>query len=221
MKQTITAIISILFLLSAGIGAYSYVLLKENPFQIKERQYIYIDSDDIADSVRMKVEIAGRPKTMLGFQLMCKLKRYSDSPRTGRYAIEPGTCMFDLVRQLANGIQTPVKLTVPEARTVDSVVGRIAKQLMVDSAAIAQILNNEDYIKELGYDKQTLPCLFIPNTYEVYWNISAEKLIQRLQKEKERFWNKTRVNKASAIGLTIEQVATLASIVESESSYSP
>lgn len=221
MKKIIATIVGVPCFLMGIAGGYAYHLLKGNPFQISETQYVYIDQDDTANSVRSKVEQIGKPSTMMGYDLMCKLKKYGEHPRTGRYALAPNATMYDFVRQLANGIQTPMKLTVPEARTMDVIIGKMAKQLMIDSTAIATLLNNKEYIKELGYSKQTLPCLIVPNTYEVYWNISAEKLIQRLQKEKENFWNDSRKKKAQAIGLTPEQVSTLASIVESESNYGP
>lgn len=221
MKKLVTAVVGIPLLFAGIACAYTYYQLKGNAFQIDKTEYVYIDNDDNADSVRVKVEQTGHPKNMLGYDLMCKLKKYGDNPRTGRYAISPDACMYDFVRQMANGIQTPIKITVPESRTVDAIVGKITKQLMIDSTSVAELLGDKEYIKELGYTKATLPCLFIPNTYEVYWNISPKKLIQRLQKEKENFWNNTRKEKAKAIGLTPEQVATLASIVESESNYGP
>lgn len=221
MKKIIAAILGVPCLMAGIAGGYTYHLLKGNAFQIEKTAYIYIDQDDTADSVAVKVQKYGQPKTMTGYDIMCKLKKYGDHPRTGRYAINPNSCMYDFVRQLANGIQTPVKLTVHESRTVDALIGRMAKQLMIDSTAISNVLYSDNFIESLGYDKHTLPCMFIPNTYEVYWNITPEKLLQRLQKEKENFWNDTRRSKAVAAGLTIEQVATLASIVESESNYGP
>ena len=87
---------------------------------------------------------------------------------------------------------------------------------MIDSVDIAQLLTDTAYIHSIGYTKETLPALFIPNTYEVYWDMSAKDFIQRMEKENKAFWNTDRMEKAKAIGLSPIEVATLASIVEEE-----
>jgi UPF0755 protein len=88
---------------------------------------------------------------------------------------------------------------------------------MIDSAEIIRPLTDSTFVAKLGYNSETLPCLFIPDTYQVYWNISVEQFIQRMQKEHDCFWNAQRLAQATAIGLTSEEVCTLASIVEEES----
>ena len=93
---------------------------------------------------------------------------------------------------------------------------------MADSAAIMQALTDETVVKDLGYTNETLPCLFIPNTYEVYWDVKVNDLLRRLKKENEVFWNEERRHKLAEVGsyageeMTIEKVVTLASIVDSE-----
>lgn len=221
MKKFIL-IIGILLVGAAACGGYLYYLLFNSPLQISETGYVFIDKDDTADSIRTKVEKAGKAKSMSGYDLMAKLKKYGDKHRTGKYAIEPGTNMFDLVRSLANGIQTPVKLVVPSTRTIGKLTGSLARQLMTDSLSIAKLLEDEAEMKALGnYTKETLPALFIPETYEVYWDVTPEKLLARLQKEHNRFWNEERQKKAKAAGLTPIEAITLASIVESETNYNP
>lgn len=214
--------LGVVALILAGGAGYMYHLLFNSPCQHTETAFVYVDADDTADSIRTKVEKAGRTKTMSGYDLMAKLKKYGDKHRTGKYAITPGMNMYDLVRTLANGIQTPTKLVVPSTRTIGKVTGTLAKQLMIDSLSIAQLLEDEGKIKELGnYTKETLPALFIPETYEVYWDITPEKLLARLQKEHDRFWNEERKKKAKDAGLTPMEAVTLASIVESETNYNP
>ena len=121
-----------------------------------------------------------------------------------------------LYRRLSMGYQTPIKLTVGSVRTLDRLARNISRQLMIDSCEIADILKDTTYISKLGYTKETLPALFIPNTYEVYWNMSNEDFMQRMVKEHKAFWNEKRLKQAEAIGLTPIEVATLASIVEEE-----
>ena len=101
-------------------------------------------------------------------------------------------------------------------RTLGALAKSVSRRLMTDSASIASLLNDSTYCSTLGYNQYTIPALFIPNTYEVYWTMSAEDFIKRMKKEHDRFWNKERMEKAKSIGFTPEEVATLASIVEEE-----
>ena len=87
---------------------------------------------------------------------------------------------------------------------------------MIDSIEIARQLFDSTFQSKLGYDSKTIPCLFIPETYQVYWDMSVDDFFQRMQKEHERFWNNERLARATAIGMTPEEVCTLASIVEEE-----
>lgn len=209
-----------LFSVGAIVAAYSAYSLFSSPFEISEKAYVYIDDDDTMDSVRAKVETEGRAGNMFGFTLTSWVKNFK-TPRTGRYAITPGEDMFTFARHMANGMQEPVHLTVPQVRTVEDMEVRLGKMLMIDSAQIADVLGDSVFMDSLGYKKETVPCLFVPNTYDVYWNITPKNLILKLHNEKERFWTEERRNKAKANGFTIEEVATLASIVESETSYNP
>lgn len=218
MKK-ILSIIGILALIGLGSVAYIYSLLFSSPFQHTETAYVYIDKDDTADSIRNKVQTAGQAKSMSGYDLMAKLKKYGDKHRTGRYAIKPGAYMYNLVREMNNGIQVPTKIIIPTARTVEKVTGVIARSLMMDSISLASTLSEQ--METLGYTKETLPALFIPDTYEVYWDITPENLLARLQKEHEKFWNTERTAKAKQAGFTPNEIATLASIVESETNYEP
>lgn len=204
----------------AAVVSYCAYLLFSSPLTNSETSYIYVDADDTVDSLYSKVVEAGKPTTMDGFKLMSKLKRF-EKPRTGCYAIEPGENMFSLVRGLANGSQSPIKLTIPEVRTLQDMAERLAPQLMISADEIKEALGDTHFIDSLGYSKETLPCVFIPNTYEVYWNISAKGLLNRMNKERQSFWNESRLAKAKEMNMTPEEVTTLASIVESETSYGP
>lgn len=209
----ISASLAILLLGIAGI-AHIYYYFFAQPFQITETAYIYIDRDDNVDSVYQKIIKTGNPKQMHGFESLVKYKGYI--PKTGRYAIKPTDNMRYLHRRLSMGYQSPVMFTVGSVRTLDRMARNVARQLMIDSTEVARLMADTAYIRSIGYSKETLPALFIPNTYEVYWNLSAEELMQRMVKENKAFWNDKRMNQAKAIGLTPIEVATLASIVEEE-----
>ena len=141
---------------------------------------------------------------------------YCDKIRSGRYAITPEQSTIRVFRNLKNGHQEPVRLTIPESRTMDRLAGYLSKKLMMDSVAVAILLSDSAFCAQQGYDTATIACLFVPNTYEVYWNISIENLMKRMKKENENFWNTQRTIKADALKLSKEEVCTIASIIDEE-----
>ena len=134
----------------------------------------------------------------------------------GLYAIRQNDNVYHVYSRFSRGYQEPMNLTVGSVRTLERLARSMGKQLMIDSAEIARQLFDSTVQAQLGYTEATLPGLFIPETYQVYWDMSADELIERMRKEHERFWNKERLAQATAIGMTPEEVSTLASIVEEE-----
>ena len=147
---------------------------------------------------------------------MAQYKKYSENIHTGRYAIRPGENVYHVFSRLYRGYQEPTNLTVGSVRTLDRLARSVGKQLMIDSAEIAGLMNDSAFQQKLGYNKETLPCLFIPETYQVYWDMDTEDFLARMTKEHDRFWNPSRRAKADSLGMTPAEVATLASIVEEE-----
>lgn len=174
---------------------------------------VYIDGDDTQDSVTAKV---GAPR---GWMLLNAL--LDARPRTGHYVVEPGESVLDVYRKLRNGQQTPVRLTVPQVRTMDMLAGYLGARTMPDSAAFAAVFADTAFCARFGYTPQTLPALFIPDTYQIWWNVTPEKFMQRMQRENAAFWNGGRDELARKAGLTREEVVTLASIVAEETAYVP
>ena len=218
MKKKTKKIIlgSVLACILFGIAgaAHIYYYFFAQPFQITDTTYIYINRDDDVDSVYHKIAEAGNPKQMHGFESLVRYQGYNI--KTGRYAIKPTDNMRYLYTRLSLGYQSPVRLTIGSVRTLDRMARNVGNQLMIDSAEVAQLIADTAFIHKLGYTEATLPALFIPNTYEVYWDMSAEDFMARMQKEHKAYWNEKRMKQAEAIGLTPVEVATLASIVEEE-----
>ena len=203
-------------LAAAAYACYVYCQISAPLLSGTDTHYLYIDDDDTADSVFAKLRPACTQQGLKGLQRLAGHYDYGSRVRTGRYAIAPGRRALDVFRQLRNGQPTPVMLTVPEVRTMDRMAGRLAQKLMLDSAALARALCDQEYCRRLGYDTATIACLFVPNTYEVWWNTSLDALMQRMQREHDAFWNAGRRQKAEALGLTPDEVVTLASIVDEE-----
>jgi UPF0755 protein len=153
---------------------------------------------------------------MAGLQTLLRHAGYEDHIKTGRYAIKPGEGAITIFRHLRSGQQESLHLTIPEARTMDRLAAVLGKRLMIDSATIASALYSQEVTTKLGYDTCTIAAMFIPNTYDIYWNISIDGLLERMQKEHDRFWNADRKAKAAQIQLTPNEVATLASIIDEE-----
>lgn len=184
--------------------------------QSDKTEYVYIDDNDDMDSLSEKFESFASGRAILTFKVLARHSGYADHLRTGRYAIQPGENTVTVFRHLKNGFQEPVMLTIPESRTMDRLAVSLSKKLMLDSTMVAILLRDPSYCAKQGYDTATIACLFVPNTYEVYWNTSLDNLLARMKKEHDHFWNADRLAKAQAIGLTSNEVCTLASIIDEE-----
>ena len=192
----------------AALFVYSLVSAKAPNGDDEHGRLVFVDRDDTADSVKIK--------SGLGWRWDIYNKVLSFHPRTGRYRVQPDMTCLQLFRLLRNGTQEPMNLVIPTSRTMDRLASTLSQSLMVDSAEIASALMDSSYCGTHGYTTATIPALFIPNTYEVYWDISVDKLVERMEQENNRFWTAERKAKAEACGLTHEEVATLASIVDEE-----
>lgn len=188
-------------------------------YSINEDTYIYIDADDTHDSVYTKVNQVAKPHLRGGIRLLSVLTGYH--PRTGRYKVSSHDNALALYRRLRSGRQEALRLTIPSVRTTHRLAGALGRRLMLDSLQLAQAFTDSAFCATCGKDTATLICLFIPNTYEVYWDTTLPELMQRMSRECAAFWNDRRTAQATAAGLTPDQVYTLASIVDEETAYNP
>lgn len=137
--------------------------------------------------------------------------------KVGRYDIKNVKSNRELINLFKGGRQSPVKVVIYNENTVSEVVGKISKYLLIDSVTLENCIQQSDKLAEAGFTGPGLLALFIPNTYEMYWSISCESLVNRLLKENKVFWDrKNRLAKAKDRGLTPFEVYTLASIVDRE-----
>ena len=196
--------------------SYAYYTVKIKKADVKETAYIYITPNDNSTTIIQKLsEIEGIGSTK-GFELLAQHNKFDERKRSGKFAINSGDNMQTIYRRIVSNEQTPVRLVLPATRTLEQMVGAVSRQLMLDSLELIEFINNPIYYEKIGYDKETYPSMFIPNTYEVYWNIKPEMLMTRLMNERRKFWNESRMGKAKKLNLTPEEVATLASIIDEE-----
>lgn len=197
------------------IGALYYYFFSD--FSNKETvQYVYIDDDDTQDSVFAKLATVANYHSMTGFWTLARHSNYEDNIHTGRYAINPGEGALMVFRHIKNGVQSPISLTIPEARTMERLAKTLSGKIMLDSATIAKSLKDSAFCAKYGYDTATIAAMFIPNTYSIYWNVSMDKLMERMKTEHANFWNDDRQRKAKAMGMNAVEVATMASIIDEE-----
>lgn len=181
-----------------------------------ETHYVFIDNDDNIDSVYAKIEPNVHGYSMTMFKAISSQLGYDKHIRTGRYAIDTKTGALQTLRHFRNGQQEPVNLTIPSVRTLDRLAEEVSKRMMMDEDQLYNALTDEKVCEKYGLDTLTIQCLFIPNTYDLYWNITVEKFLDRMKKERDKFWNEERKSKAAGAGLTETQVITMASIVDEE-----
>ena len=218
-KKTIyiLSFVAVLLLLVGGAVAYvAYSAVMAPVVEGEETVYIQVRPSDNTQQVGEMLASVAEVKSMAGFAPLMKHYRYDQRVKPGNYAIRPGDSMRDICLRLLSGNQTPVRLVIPSVRTLDRLAGVVGKQLMTDSMAIVSLLADAHYLDSLGYTPETAPCIFIPNTYEVYWTMTPEQFMARMLKENKRFWNSDRLSKAKTQGLTPNEVMTLASIVDEE-----
>lgn len=151
------------------------------------------------------------------FAACARLTGYASSPKAGKYRLEPGWSNLRILVQLIRGDQEPVRLTINNVRTLEELCGRMSRRIEPDSGTLLLALQSPELIDAaIGLQADSALCLFIPNTYEVWWTITPDELARRMWQENRKFWEGDRLAKASALGLTPTQVYILASIVEKE-----
>lgn len=209
-------ILGVLILVGGSVAFYGYRLMWAPNFQPQQTIYIHIDNNTDFDKVYQQIKDSTGVIYAGNFKRLAELLKYPSSIRTGRYAVNSGMNNLTLLNNLRRGQQTATRITFNNIRFLEDLAERLDHQLMFDKADLLQLLTDSMYCDSLGFTLQTIPAIFIPNTYEVYWNITPERFIQRMKREYEAFWTDQRRAKAQAIGLTPLEVSTLASIVEEE-----
>lgn len=218
MKKWILGSLAAIAIIGAGVGYYGYSTLMSTNLQIPEdgQQYLYIHRGANINDVVASLKETGGLKNENSFLKVASLKKYDQHIKSGCYKLKKQMNNLDLVRMLASGNQTPIKLTFNNKRTAQELAGRLAEQLEMDSVTALNAIYNDSLHKAWGIDSCNAISIFVPNTYELYWDITPEKLMSRMKKEYDNFWNNNRKQKLQRTGLSQKEVSILASIVEEE-----
>lgn len=217
-RRTFITILAAALLFTAIYIAEQYYRLEVCNFESIDHEshgyYIYPNApvDSVLTIIAADYDIANRHD----WKKHCRTMLFTTA-RAGYYELPRRFGDKHLINRLQLGRETPVRLTwTNQVRTREQLAQRLSRQLLLDSASISRCLNSNEFMANYGLNRETAICLFLPNTYEVYWSLSAEQLFDRMHKEYRKFWTEERLTQASEIGLSPSQVATLASIVESE-----
>lgn len=213
-KKIIIAVLLCFCLLAAIVGVLFFKTFMAGNVQNREVTVVVppgADFEQVMDTLR-KYDVL---KSESSFRNTANSLKYR-TIRIGKYDISDCRTNLDLVRLLRRGQHFPVKFTFNNVRTLDQLVEKVGHKFFFEPEALSALLHDRNYMQKFGLSDTTAVCLFIPNTYEIYYDITAEDFLNRMNGYYEQFWNKKRKKTASEIGLTPVQVATLASIVEEE-----
>jgi len=169
--------------------------------------------EQVVDSLKKHQIIAN----FKAFNWVAKRKKYAESVKPGKYLLDKGLTTNQIVNMLRSGNQEPVMVTFNNLRFIEELAGAVSKYIEPDSLELIQKFNDPAVYEKFGFNKNTFHCMFIPNSYEFYWTTTADQFLERMSMEYKRFWNEERNNKARELGLTPEEVMTVASIVQEES----
>ena len=218
IKRTLLIICGLLLFLAILAGSWLYrSLMRPNVMTPDKKDFsLYIPTGATFEQVKDSLYAHNLINNQNSFEWVCRQKDYPEHIRPGRYVLRDGMSNRKLCNMLRGGLQTPVQVKFNNLRDIKGLAGRIGRQIEADSLEILRYFSDQGAIERLGFNLQTIPAMFLPNTYEFYWNTNAEQFAERMKTEYDKYWNKDRLAKATAMGLTPIQVSTLASIVDKE-----
>lgn len=220
MYKFIWSLIGVFFISGLITASVFYGKIYQPNVSLNTDKDVFIDIPTGAsfDDVLQLLTDKGAIVNSSSFVWIAERKKYNDfAIKSGRYLIKDGMNNNELVNLLRSGRQTPINVVFNSIRTKEELAGKIAQQIELDSLEILESMLDSTFLNTVGLNAFTVSSLFIPNTYEFYWNTPVESFLSRMVAEHHHFWNDSRKAKAKALKLTPDEVTTLASIVEKES----
>lgn len=210
----------LLFIVLAGLvvgGFFAYTvysaIFDPNTGFNNEEAFVYIPSD--ADFESVKEVLQPLLSDMESFEQIAKRKGYASNIKAGKYAIQKGMNNNEIINTLRSR-NLPIKLSFNNQERVQDLAGRIAQQIEADSVSLLRAFQDPEFLRANGFDEDTQLAMYLPNSYEFFWNTSAEKFRDRMLTEYKAFWNASRLEKAERLRLSPNEVTALASIVHKE-----
>lgn len=217
-KRTVWAFMVLSSVLASSFAFYAWQIIYSPNLQVgKEKTYIMIPQDGGFDAVRDTLYKYDIVQDVISFSFLSKLMDYTIAVKPGIYEIGPNMTNIEAIRLLRSGSQTATFVTFTYGRMIEDIAEPITRNIAVTPSAFLQAVENYSNSNTDGFMKETIIGMFIPNTYQVYYTVTAEKLLAKLNSEYHSFWNADRRAKAETLGLSLKEVSTLASIVQAES----
>lgn len=214
-KKFIIALV-VIIILGLSITGLVYYLRYFGPNVTDKQEYLYIHTEADFNDVYQTIREEGMVKDTTTFLWAAHNMHYVDRVKPGKYRLTPGMSNRHLINMLASGNQEPVTLKFKTYRLKTNFAGSVSKQLEPDSIAIISLLDSDKFVSQYGFTPENVYTMFLPNTYQLYWNTTAKSFFERMNKEYIKFWTDERKQKAAELNLTPIQVSILASIVDAE-----
>ncbi|MEC3907659.1 endolytic transglycosylase MltG [Tamlana sp. 2201CG12-4] len=215
IKKILLAIAVIGLIVAAFFANFVYkAMLKPNTAFNNESAYIFIPSS--ANYQEVRVQLESLLEDIESFDDLAEQKKYINNVKAGRFEIRKGMTNNDIINSIRSK-NLPIKLSFNNQETLEKLAGRVARQIEADSLSLLEAMKDKSFLSDNNFNGATALGMYIPNSYEFFWNTSAQTFRSRMLKEYKRFWNASRLEKAKALGLSPNEVIALASIVHEES----
>lgn len=219
IKNGLWITVSLLLLICSffGLKIYHKVFSPNIKIVSSEHAFIKIPTGSGIEDVIKLLKNMNLLEDETSFLFTAKQLKYDLNVKPGRYRLKNGMNNKELVSLLRSGRQTPLNVVFNNIRTKEQLAKRISEQIEASPKAILNLMEDADYLHELNFTKENVLCLFIPNTYEMYWNTSADQFLKRMHIEYKKFWDRNRSEMAKSIDFSPIEISILASIVQQES----
>ncbi len=214
MKKVIYIILFALISIGGIGGIYLYKIFYESNTLFND-EYVFIKIPTNSTENQLLDSIGKHVKDLSKFSKAANYKDYFSNIKPGRYKLENGFNNNQIINSLRSN-NVPIKIIYNNIETFDQLIKRISERIEADSLSLSNVFYEEKFLNDLGLDSESVFSLFIPNTYEFFWNTSAIQFRERILKEFDRFWNDSRIEKSKKVNLNPIEVMTLASIVQKE-----
>jgi len=211
--------IVLVVIVTGGFFAFNLYKVYFAPNITGEQQYLYIKTGAKPDDVYREIKNKDLLKDVGSFSQAAAKMDLARHLKPGRYKLSKNMNNRNLINAIKSGNQEPVKLKFQNIRKKENFAAYLSQNLEADSLAFLKVLDSAALVEKYGFTPDNSYTMFIPNTYEMYWNTSPLEFFERMQKEYDKFWNAARKQKASALNLSPQQVTILASIVDGEAIY--
>ncbi|MGK7395578.1 MAG: endolytic transglycosylase MltG [Candidatus Cyclobacteriaceae bacterium M3_2C_046] len=219
MKKRKILIISIVIfsILLTTFAFYGYqIVYSPNVLVNKSDKLLYIPRQADFGVVQDSLYYGDYVQDMVSFSFLAKIMKYQEHVKPGRYLLKKDMTNVELIRMLRAGLQEPTDITFNNIRTKTELAQKLTDNLEISASDLEVLLNDSALAARYGFNLQTIQSMFLPNTYEVYWDTTAEEIFERMYREYNNFWTEERLSKADSLNLSPQEVSILASIVQAE-----